>query len=544
MRARGFLIVALALILAVGAVFLVQRWMSQQQGSAVVEQKGPQMTTVVVARTPLRYGDRIRGEHIRAVEWPAEFAPEGAFTKTEEVLVEEGRVALRAFEPNEPLLRNRVSGPGGRASMSTRIDPNKRAATIVVNTVLSVGGFVEPDDRVDILLTWEREDGQMGTDVLLQNVRILAVDQQIQADDKTVVAKSVTVELLPEQVQKLTLARTVGQFAIALRNVGDVEAIQARTITMQDLQASEAPPAQAVVEPEPVMTPTSPVLAETPNISQPGTTEMTAEQKAAAAAAEAAAVAAAQAAQAAAAEAEKVAMEKAKMSQIVVARVRLPFGSRIGAQHLALRDWETDQIPEGAFTTIDDLIGAQPRKVLQPIEPNEPLLVSNVTDPGGRATLSAIVEPENRAVTISVNEVLGVAGFVKPDDRVDVILTREAPSGPESRTLLQNIKVLAADQQVTNENEVPEIVTTVTLSADPVQAKKLVLASTIGTMALMLRSNKDDDVVDDKAVTLGNLFADQPVVTKAASNTPAYNPFATVRVHRGLTSTTESVRKE
>jgi pilus assembly protein CpaB len=542
MRARGFLIVALALILAAGAVFLVQRWMSQQQGQTVVEQQGPKMTTVVVARTPLRYGDRIRAEHIRAVEWPAEFVPEGAFQSVDDVLVKEGRVALRAFEPNEPLLKSRVSGPGGRASMSTRIDPNMRAATISVNTVLSVGGFVEPDDRVDILLTWKGDDDQLATDILLQNVRVLAVDQQIQPDDKTAVAKSVTVELTPEQVQKLTLARSVGQFSVALRNVGDVEPIQARSITVTDLKSTEAPREQtlAAESAEPAQAapaPATPVLAETPPITQPA---QPAETAAAPEKAEP------MPAEKPAKEEEMAKPEEPKMVPVVVARVRLPFGGRIGPQHLAIRDYPADQVPEGAFTSVEEVLGPQPRKVLEPIEPNEPLLASKVTDPGGRATLSSIVEPERRAVTIAVNAVLGVAGFVKPDDRVDVVLTRDNNGAAESRTLLQNMKVLAADQQVTTENEVPEIVNTVTLEADPTQATKLILGSTVGTMSLVLRSNKDEEQVESKAVTVSNLFTDKPQVAEkpSASGGPVYNPYASVKIRRGMTVTTESVRKE
>jgi pilus assembly protein CpaB len=151
-------------------------------------------------------------------------APTGAFRSLEEVVGDGRRVALTPILPNEPILAGRISGPGGRATLAGVIRPGMRASTIRVDDVMGVAGFVLPGDFVDVLLT--RPDGAdrevMRTDLLLQGVRILAVDQLAdQAKDSPVVAKAATIEVTPAQAQKLALAGQVGTLALALRSAAE-----------------------------------------------------------------------------------------------------------------------------------------------------------------------------------------------------------------------------------------------------------------------------------------------------------------------------------
>ena len=247
MRMRAFWMLGLALILAGAAVFLAQNWLQSQKPQIVEVPAEPQvqMATVVVAATPLYFGNTVRREHLREIEWPAGAVPPGSFSSVDDLLGSEGerRVALRAIEINEPVLKNKVSGFGGRASLSTILAPEMRAATIRVNDINGVAGFVLPGDHVDIMLT--RSNGGGGehnllTDVLLQNVKVLAIDQDANEDRaQPAVVKAVTLEVTPVQAQKLVLAQRLGQLSLALRNITNAVAEKPKTVTLSDLRVGE-----------------------------------------------------------------------------------------------------------------------------------------------------------------------------------------------------------------------------------------------------------------------------------------------------------------
>jgi pilus assembly protein CpaB len=239
----------LALLLAGAAVYLARGWLESQVPQAAEEQPQIALTKVVVATTTLYFGNTIRSEHVRLVDWPADALPPGSFQSVDELLGEaEERVVLRGMEVNEPVLKSKVSGFGGRASLSSVIAPEMRATTIRVNDVNGVAGFVLPGDRVDILLTRDptaggrRGGGQnLITDVLLQNIKVLGIDQQASEEvDKPAVVKAVTLEITQFQAQKLVLAQQVGFLSLALRNMINVEAETVRTVTLNDLRVGEA----------------------------------------------------------------------------------------------------------------------------------------------------------------------------------------------------------------------------------------------------------------------------------------------------------------
>ena len=250
MKTRAFWMLGLAVLLAGLAVVLAQYTMQGQ--SAPTADAGEPAKTVVVAKTELDFGAIIRKEHLRVIVWPANSVPAGTFSSIDE-LIREGdrRVALRRIEVDEPVLKAKVSGFGGRATLSAVIAKDMRAATVRVNDVNGVAGFILPGDRVDVLITRDARSGkirkrgrvnqELVTSILLQNVKVLAVDQQAdESKDKPTVAKAVTLEVTSLQAQKLVLAQQVGTLSLALRNVNNSVAEKTRAVRLRDLYVGEA----------------------------------------------------------------------------------------------------------------------------------------------------------------------------------------------------------------------------------------------------------------------------------------------------------------
>jgi pilus assembly protein CpaB len=249
------LMLGLALLLAAVSVYLARGWLqSQAQLAGTTEDEPLAVSQVVLASVPMQFGTVIREEHLKMVNWPEESVPEGAFTSFEELLGDgtEERIALRAIETNEPILKPKVSGFGARASLSVAIDPDMRAFTISVNAIHGVAGFVLPGDRVDVLLTRKRS-GDLITDILLQNMKVLATDQDSnEAREGPKVSRSVTLEVTPAQAQKLVLAQEVGTLSLALRHIGNAKAEAPQTVSIADLtvgEANEVPSVEPNTEP-------------------------------------------------------------------------------------------------------------------------------------------------------------------------------------------------------------------------------------------------------------------------------------------------------
>lgn len=258
MRKRAFLMLGLAFVLAIGAVFLARGWLQQQVRPVILNQQlqaapAAPTKTIVVARARLAFGHKLRSEHVREIPWAADALPEGAFETVAQLFqTEDFRVVLRGIEPNEPVLKTRVSGEGGRGSLSAIISDEMRAITIRVNDVHGVGGFILPGDHVDVLLTRDEKKDQPITDVLLQKVKVLGIDQE--ADDKSdkpKVARAATIEVSPRQAQKVTLASRVGTLSLALRRNVDIGEASARTVRVPDLRVGEV--VKPVDHPKPVV---------------------------------------------------------------------------------------------------------------------------------------------------------------------------------------------------------------------------------------------------------------------------------------------------
>ena len=199
---------------------------------------------------------------------------------------------------------------------------------------------------------------------------------------------------------------------------------------------------------------------------------------------------------------------------VVVAAQALGFGERLAPAHLRVVSWPKDTVPVGAFGSLEAVLPAadpRPRAVLRAIEAGEPVLASKLSGPGGSASLSAMIATGMRAVTIPVSGPGGVAGFVVPGDRVDVLLTRGVVRGvgsgigPFSDILLQDMKVLGVDQSTGAGEACGGLARTVTLEASARAAQKLALAQTQGTLSLALRRPDGADPARNRTLTLRDL---------------------------------------
>jgi pilus assembly protein CpaB len=189
---------------------------------------------------------------------------------------------------------------------------------------------------------------------------------------------------------------------------------------------------------------------------------------------------------------------------IVVASQPLRFGDDISARALREVPWPSDALPAGAFSKISELT-ADKRVVVMPIEVNEAVLSTKITGPGQRATLSATLQSEMKAVTIRVNDVEGVAGFVLPGDHVDVVMSRSDQNAATNDVVIQNARVLAIDQLADERADKPSVAKAVTLEVDVASGQKLALASTVGTLSLMLRKAGELAETMSRRVTLADL---------------------------------------
>src|SRR5688500_5694275 len=178
---------------------------------------------------------------------------------------------------------------------------------------------------------------------------------------------------------------------------------------------------------------------------------------------------------------------------VIVAAAALDVGAELRADDLRTIEWPASAVPEGAFSNTKELIG---RGVVLPITPNEPILASKLASTEAGAGLPPAIPEGFRALSVRVNEVIGVAGYVLPGTHVDVVATvSPTDSRPDttSKVILTNVKVLAAGTKIERdiENDKPVAVSVVTLLVDPLEAERLTLASTEGKIQLALRNPLD-----------------------------------------------------
>jgi pilus assembly protein CpaB len=246
---------------------------------------------------------------------------------------------------------------------------------------------------------------------------------------------------------------------------------------------------------------------------------------------------------------------KVEFGSIVVAKEPLRYGMTIDAAQLTQIAWPQEALPQGAFATSAELLADGPRMVLSPMEPNEPVLLAKLSGPNGRASLSNLLSPGMRAVTIRTDEIAGVGGFVTPGDRVDVVLTRDAGEIVEvvsnaqgadgstitSEVVVADVKVLSVGQGADERQTQPQVAGSVTIEVTTEGAQKVALARKIGSLSLSLRSAGEVGTVADGLTTIsafgGSVGAgfDETVggAVEAVIEAPEQR-FKTVLVTRGM----------
>lgn len=196
-------------------------------------------------------------------------------------------------------------------------------------------------------------------------------------------------------------------------------------------------------------------------------------------------------------------------SKVVVAVADIELGSKMNPQMLEVVDWPAGSVPPGAFTDVQQL---QDRVVRTGISRGEALLERKLMPAGAQGGLSAVIAEGKRAMTVRVNDVIGVAGFALPGNHVDVMVNTQRERGrgeqpvPVSMTVLENVLVLAVAQEASRDDTKPKVVSAVTLELTLEDAEKLDLARSVGTLSLVLRNQLDKERVATEGISKDALF--------------------------------------
>jgi pilus assembly protein CpaB len=196
---------------------------------------------------------------------------------------------------------------------------------------------------------------------------------------------------------------------------------------------------------------------------------------------------------------------------LVVAVRPMPLGTRVDSNNLRLIDWPADEPVPGMFQRIEDCAG---RALITSVAQNEPILENKLAPKEAGAGLPATIPEGMRGLSVAVNDVIGVAGFVIPGTMVDVLVTggiagsRNTGENNITRTILENVRVLAAGQKVEQDRDgKPQTVPVVTLLVSPEDSNKLAMASTQGKIQLALRNTIDTKLANPAPVLQAVLFA-------------------------------------
>ncbi|WP_210093524.1 Flp pilus assembly protein CpaB [Ruegeria sp. HKCCSP346] len=241
MRAVFGLVLIVGVALAGGAVYMARNYISAYQSELARQKQAAEealanakvdvipTVTVYVSNRPLKYGERLTQEDVRAVDWPENAIPEGTFSDLTALFPESGaneRYILRTMEKDEAIMEVKITRPGESAGLTSRLEKGMRAFAISVDVASGVSGFLRPGDNVDIYWTGSSGtvEGNTGgiTKLIETNVQLIAVDQTAGSDvASATIARTVTVAATPEQVAALAQAQNTGRLSLALVGVQD-----------------------------------------------------------------------------------------------------------------------------------------------------------------------------------------------------------------------------------------------------------------------------------------------------------------------------------
>lgn len=214
-------------------------------------------------------------------------------------------------------------------------------------------------------------------------------------------------------------------------------------------------------------------------------------------------------------------------NKVVVAAVDIELGSKMTPQMLTMTDWPSGSIPPGSFKEIKEL---QDRVVKVSVLRGDAVLEGKLAPAGTQGGLSAVIAEGKRAMTVRVNDVVGVAGFALPGNYVDVMVNaqQDKEKGEEgkqiSKTVLEHILVLAVAQESGRDDTKPKVVSAVTLELTLQDSEKLDLARSVGTLSLVLRNQIDRKTVATAGITKSQLFGEKEIQTIAAKTVMTGKP--------------------
>jgi pilus assembly protein CpaB len=227
------IIVVLAIAVAAFASFSLYKYLKGQEArvkEAVATGK------VAVASREISVGSSIRSDQVRLTDWPRASMPQGSFSSADQVV---GRVTLDSIAPDEPIVEAKLVPREGQAGVLIyRIPSGHRAITVGVDQVAGVAGFVTPGSRVDVVLTVSPGSGASVSKIVLQDIPVLAIGQIVeQKEGKPTIVPTVTMDVTPEDAEKLAIASSQGRLQLVLRRVGDTAVAKTTGATITKVMA-------------------------------------------------------------------------------------------------------------------------------------------------------------------------------------------------------------------------------------------------------------------------------------------------------------------
>ena len=260
-----------AIVVALAATYGVYRVLEQTRDSNKIP-----MVPVLVAASDIGEGRRIERLDVTVAQWPTASAPAGAFPSSDSVI---GRVTRMAVFKGEPIVPGRLAPPGTGPGLEVKINPGKRAMAVKINDVAGIAGLIQPNSRVDVLVTLKDDDQnkRQHAKVFMSNMRVLSVGTQVErgSDGNPIQATVAALEVTPDESERLAVAANQGTVQLVLRGYGDPDSIKTKGATSTDVfaQLSAGPVARPPAPqrsaarrpaPRPVAAPAPPVVAVQP----------------------------------------------------------------------------------------------------------------------------------------------------------------------------------------------------------------------------------------------------------------------------------------
>jgi pilus assembly protein CpaB len=260
------LVLAVALLSGLAAVFVASRWLDSRAAQASLPQAAAEspvpVAKIVIAARDIEVGSRIAEENLAYAEWPKATIPRGAFTSFDKI---KDRVAVTRLTAGQPVLGAELASENSGAGLVALLEPGKRAMSILVNEVVGVGGFVLPNTYVDIIsVTKGTNNTRAQAETILERIKVLAIAQEMQSDEtKPRLVKTVTLEVSPDEAEVLAQRVNDGPIHLVLRSPVETKTAQPieRKLTQKPLLASRAKKVAPPAPPPAASAPTVPPVA-------------------------------------------------------------------------------------------------------------------------------------------------------------------------------------------------------------------------------------------------------------------------------------------